>query len=129
MQFLWELLQLVIIAAVTALTPFLVKFIIEKASQLKAGTKNELIASSIDNIAIAVADAIAYTNQTYVDELKKSKTFSVENQKEALQKSLEVAEKSLTESARKYIQTTYGNVAEYLTVKIESDIKKSKEYK
>ena len=74
----------------------------------------------------AIKKAVAYTNQTYVDELKKSNTFSAENQKAALEKSIETAKRLMTEEAYTYLNNAHDNFTEWLTAQVESEVREQK---
>lgn len=64
--------------------------------------------------------------QTYVDDLKKIGTFTEENQRIAMQKALEVAKKQLTQEALEFITTAYGDITEYLTSRLEAEVRNQK---
>ena len=85
------------------------------------------MAKYAQEIAQAVATAVTYVSQTYVDELKKSGTFTEENQKIAIEKALEVARQQLTQEALEFITTAYGDITEYLTSLLEAEVRNQKE--
>ena len=117
------MLQSVVILAVTLLTVYAVNFLAHKTKQIKAAVGNELAEKYIGEVADAVTDAVLATSQTYVDALKQSGTFSVENQKEALRKSIAAAKAQLTAGAEDFLHTAYGDVNKFLETKIEAEIK------
>jgi hypothetical protein len=79
---------------------FAAQFLTAKAQQSKATAKSEIAGRYITEAAEAVSTAILYTAQTYTDTLKKSGTFTVENQKTALYRTLDQAKSLLTERMR-----------------------------
>ena len=110
-------------AAVPVIAAFASKGFVALAQYLGVKVENATFAKYADQIAKAVSTAVIYVAQTYVDELKKSGTFTEENQKIAMQKALEVAKKQLTQEALEFIEITYGDITEYLTSKLEAEVK------
>jgi len=123
---LLTLLQAVIVAAVPVITTYLCNYLKAKKEEAKAKTTNETAKALIDGALDAVVKAVAVTNQTYVDALKKSGEFSPENQREAFRRSFETAKQLLTQEAADYIETAYGSLQEWLTNQIEAQVKESK---
>ena len=122
-DFFATLLQAVLVAAVPVIAAFASKGFVALAQYLGVKVENATFAKYADQIAKAVSTAVIYVAQTYVDELKKSGTFTEENQKIAMQKALEVAKKQLTQEALEFIEITYGDITEYLTSKLEAEVK------
>ena len=122
-EFFSTLLQAVLVAAVPVIAAFASKGFVALAQYLGVKVENATFAKYADQIANAVSTAVIYVAQTYVDELKKSGTFTEENQKIAMQKALEVAKKQLTQEALEFIEITYGDITEYLTSKLEAEVK------
>ena len=122
-EFFSTLLQAVLVAAVPVIAAFASKGFVALAQYLEVKVENATFAKYADQIAKAVSTAVIYVAQTYVDELKKSGTFTEENQKIAMQKALEVAKKQLTQEALEFIEITYGDITEYLTSKLEAEVK------
>ena len=122
-EFFSTLLQAVLVAAVPVIAAFASKGFVALAQYLGVKVENATFAKYADQIAKAVSTAVIYVAQTYVDELKKSGTFTEENQKIAMQKALEVAKKQLAQEALEFIEITYGDITEYLTSKLEAEVK------
>lgn len=122
-EFFSTLLQAVLVAAVPVIAAFASKGFVALAQYLGVKVENATFAKYSDQIAKAVSTAVIYVAQTYVDELKKSGTFTEENQKIAMQKALKVAKKQLTQEALEFIEITYGDITEYLTSKLEAEVK------
>lgn len=125
-EFLSELLIAVIAAAVPVLSAFLIAFIKKVAAQATEQTEDIKRQGYITEIANAVSVAVAATSQTYVDALKKSGSFTVEAQKEAAQKALTACVASISPAAQTFISTVYGDLTEYLTNRIEAEVRKQK---
>lgn len=120
---LTTLLQAVITVAVPILSAFAVKWLNAKAAQASAQATNEKARAYINEAAEAVSTAVAFTSQTYVDELKKSQAFTTDNQKEALNKAKDKALALLSQSAIEFLNMAYGDAAEFLTAQIEKEVR------
>lgn len=120
---LTTLLQAVITVAVPILSTFAVKWLNAKAAQATAQSDNERARAYIQEVAEAVSTAVAYTSQTYVDGLKKSQTFTVENQKEALTLAKDKAISLLSNSAIEFLNMAYGDATNFLTAQIEKEVR------
>ena len=109
-EFLTQLLQAVIAAAIPVCGAYLIKFLNQKSAQIAAETDSVEMKNLIEQVNDAVTKAVTYTTQTFVDSLKKNGIFDAEAQAEALQKSLdktmallsEVAKSALEEIREKY---------------------------
>ena len=73
-----------------------------------------------------VRDCVSATTQTYVDSLKKQGKFDAEAQKIAFQMSFDAVMNTLTEDAKEYLTSIYGDLTVYLTNKIEAEVKAQK---
>ena len=123
---LLALLQAVIIASVPTLTAMACLFLKKKVAEISAKMKNTEGAAFLREATDAVCTAVTYTNQTYVDALKSKGEFSLDNQKEALTKAKDKAIELLSPDAKLYISQTYGSVDQFLTTKIEAEVKDQK---
>ncbi len=125
-EFLFELLQAVATAAIPVCAAFLIQFLRRKSEQI--GTQIDSITDKalLDEVTDAVTTAVAYTSQTYVDALKKVGTFDADAQKKALKKSLDKAVSLLSYSTLNILTEIYGNLDEYLTSKIEAEVRAQK---
>ena len=125
-ELLFQILQAVIIAVIPIVSAYSIKWIKQAAEEAKASADSEKIQGYITEIANAISDAVAATSQTFVDELKKNGTFTMEAQKEAAQKALNACLASISPAATAFIQETYGDLTEYLSNKIEAEVRKQK---
>lgn len=125
-EFLSTLLIAVITAAVPILTTYGIKLIKKAAERAAANTDDIKQQGYIKEIADAVANAVAATNQTYVDALKKSGSLTKEAQAEAMQKSLDACLAAISPAARAFAETAYGDFVKYITTKIEAEVRKQK---
>lgn len=125
-EFLSTLLQAVLIAAVPVIAGAAIKGVQAVAKHLASKTDNDLAKKYLKEVADAIEQAVSFTNQTYVDSLKKSDKFTKENQDEALNKSLETAIALLTADARKFLEEAYGDLDVYLLTRIEPEVRRQK---
>ena len=122
-EMILTMLQSILILAVALLTVYAVKWVAAKTNQAKNAVENETARKYIGEASKAVTDAVLATSQTYVDTMKKTGSFSKENQKEALKLAVETAKDQMTKGAEDFIKTAYGDVNKYLETKIEAEIK------
>lgn len=71
----------------------------------------------------AVFSAVEYVNQTFVDTLKKSGCFDDMAQVTALMQAKSAALKIMDASTKKWLEKTYDDIDNWLTVQIESAVK------
>ena len=126
MEFLKDILYILITAAVPVLTTYLCKFLYSKWTEGKVKIENEKISNTLDNVVTMVLDVVTAVNQTFVDELKKKGEFTEEAAKEAFNRSKETALKMLSEDAIEIITTIYGDLDVYLDTLIEATVKQLK---
>ena len=85
--------------------------------------KSEVTRRLVQEIANAVADAVAAMNQTYVNDLKASGSFDKDAQAKALNGAISAAIKSLSKDALDYIKEISGDdTVGYLTTRIQAQI-------
>lgn len=125
-ELLFDLLLAVITAAVPVLTTFAVSYINKAKEKAIASTDSAKKQDYIKEIADAISDAVSATSQTYVDALKQSGKFTKEAQEEAAKKALSACLASISPAATDFIEDTYGDIKEYLTNKIEAEVRKQK---
>ena len=125
-EVVFNLLMAVITAATTALSAYAIAFIKKKGEQAAAQTDSIKKQDAIKEITDAVSTAVSATSQTYVDALKVAGNFGVEAQKQALMMSLTACIKALSPAAKAFIETSYGDLMEYLTGRIEAEVRAQK---
>lgn len=121
-----ELLLAVATVCLPIITAYVVKAIKKFGDNAAADTEDLKISGYIDEITQAITQAVSSTSQTYVDSLKESGEFTIEAQKIALQKSIETAKAILSPAALEFIDNVYGDFVEYVTPKIEAEVRKQK---
>lgn len=125
-EFLMTLLAAITTAAVPVVSTFIVSAMKRAAENAKADTDNIKVQGYIEEIATAISDAVAATSQTYVDALKQAGKFDLEAQKEAAKKALTACIASISPAAQEFIEDAYGDLKEYLSTKIEAEVRKQK---
>lgn len=125
-ELLIDLLLAVVTAAVPVITAYAVSFINKAKENAVADTDDVKKQSYIKEIADAISDAVAATSQTYVDALKQAGKFTKEAQEEAAKKALNACIASISPAAAEFIEAAYGDIKEYLTTKIEAEVRKQK---
>lgn len=121
-----ELAMTIITVCVPIVTAYLVKAIQKAGNNAAADTENIKVQGYIDEITSVIAQAVSCTSQTFVDELKKKGEFTTEAQKEALERSIKTAMSILSPAAMEFIEEVYGDFKEYITPKIEAEVRKQK---
>lgn len=125
-EVLAALLQAVLLAVVPVCSGFLVQGIRALARYTSAKTDNAMAQKYLEDAANAIATAVSRTNQTYVDTLKKSGTFTKENQQEALGMAIKEAVNLMTHETTNFLKEAYGDMNDYLVSQIEAEVRKQK---
>lgn len=125
-----ELVNELLLAIVTACAPILVAYLVKAIQKFgenaAADTENLKVQGYIEEITKVITQAVSCTSQTYVDALKEKGEFTLEAQKEALQRSLDTVKQILSPAALEFIDNVYGDFVEYMTPKIEAEVRKQK---
>lgn len=127
MEILQQIFELCVIPLLGILTTYLVKLIRKKNKELDEKVSNKISKKYIDMLADTITDCVISTNQTYVDALKEANAFDKEAQKKAFELTYNKIMNVLTEDAKEYLTTIYGDLEIYITTKIESEVKLYKE--
>lgn len=127
MEILQQIFELCVVPLLGILTTYLVKLIRKKNEELDAKVSKEVSKKYIDMLADTITDCVISTNQTYVDALKAANAFDKEAQEKAFELTYNKIMNVLTEDAKEYLTTIYGDLEIYITTKIESEVKLYKE--
>lgn len=125
-EFLTNLAMTVVTAAVPILTAYAVSLISKIKDKTIAQTDSLKQQAYITEIADAVSAAVAATSQTYVDALKRAGSFDLEAQKQAAAMALSACISAISPAAKDFIVAAYGDLTEYLTNKIEAEVRSQK---
>lgn len=115
--------EMIIAQALEALVPLIITILgVLLVNYLKSrGVKDDYI-KTIDQAYALLADCINYTNQTYVDALKKEGAFDKQAQLIAFEKTKDRFYRLCSEEMELAINTAYNSLNEWLQVIIESNI-------
>ncbi len=89
---------------------------------IKSKVGNETLSRYLTEAVGIVNNAVKATYQTYVQSLKAAGTFDKEAQTAALEKAKYAALSQLSEDAREYIRSMYGDLDKWLETQIESSL-------
>lgn len=104
---------------ITAGGLYLVALLRKKTAQLQQGLDNDTASKYIDMACEAVAQAVTYTAQTFVDTLKAENAFTKDKQLEAFNKAKDKTLKILGDTAVEALNEIYGDFDAWLNTKIE----------
>ena len=126
MEFLMELLKIVIMIVVPVATSVLTYYAQKYFNQLIDENVSDEMEATLTKGFQILMDSVNYVQQTYVDSLKQQDKFTAEAQKEAF----ELAKKRAIELMNQYTQDAiihiYGNLDTYIDTMIESIINQNK---
>lgn len=121
-----ELLKAVLIAAIPILSGYLTTLIQSKSKAAQAGTNSILVQNLIAGAEKIVTDTVICTNQTFVDDLKKSGKFDEAAAKKAFEKTKDAILMILPQNTKDVLATLYGDFDAWLDSKIEATVKSEK---
>lgn len=122
LQLLQEIFQVCILPLLGVLTAYIVKYIQAKSDQIVATENNALTEKYTKMLTDTIIDCVKATNQTYVDALKNKNAFDVKAQEEAFQKTSAAVMTILSDDAKKYLDSIYGDLNTYIVNQIEAQV-------
>lgn len=123
---LQDLLYAVITAAVPILTAFALKFFSKYFNKISVETDQLIISDTINESLDLIMKVVSSTSQTYVDSLKASGEFTKEAQEKAFNETKDTIMNLLSEESKELLATLYQDIDAWLTVQIESAVRKQK---
>ena len=126
MVILQQIFELCIIPLLGIVTFYIVQFIKTKTEELNANNSNEVLSKYIEMLSNTICECVIATNQTYVDSLKAQGKFDAEAQKKAFEMTYNSVINILTEDAKVYLTSIYGDLNTYITNMIEAEVNKNK---
>lgn len=111
-----------LIPLLTILTTYLVKFIKAKMDELASKTDNDKVAKYSEMLSDTIVKCVIATNQTFVDSLKAQDKFDKEAQKQAFVLTYEAVVSILSEEAKVYLTSAYGDLDSYINHCIEAQV-------
>ena len=126
MVILQQVFELCIIPLLGIVTFYIVQFIKTKTEELNANNSNEVLNKYIEMLSNTICECVIATNQTYVDSLKAQGKFDAEAQKKAFEMTYNSVINILTDEAKVYLTSIYGDLTAYITNMIEAEVNKNK---
>lgn len=121
-----DIFQVCIIPLLGVFTTYAIKYFNAKSEQIQADNDNALIQKYVEMLNDTISDCVIATNQTYVEALKNKNAFDLEAQKAAFDLTYKAVMNILTEEMTLYLSQVYGDLATYITKKIEAEVNKNK---
>lgn len=118
-----ELLKAVLTVVIPILAGYLVTFIQGKSKSIMAGANSTIAKDLVTGAEKIIVDAVQATNQTFVDELKKSGKFDAAAAEEAFKRTKDAVLKILPQSTKDALSVLYGDVDAWLDAQVESTVK------
>lgn len=126
MEFLMELLKIVIMIVVPVATSVLTYYAQKYFNQLIDENVSDEMEATLTKGFQILMDSVNYVQQTYVDSLKKQDKFTTEAQKEAFELAKKRAIELMNQHTQDAIIHIYGNLDTYIDTMIESIINQNK---
>lgn len=126
MSLLYQIIEVCVIPLLGILTAYIVKYINAKSEEIQIQIDNDLADKYVNMLAETITACVIATNQTYVESLKKQGKFDAEAQKEAFNQTYNAIMAVLTNEAKLYLTNIYGDLAAYITARIEAEVNISK---
>lgn len=123
---LYQLLEVCVIPLIGLLTAYVIKFINAKSAELQNKVENDTADKYIAMLDSTICACVIATTQTYVEALKKDNAFTKEAQQEAFNLTYNAVMAVLTDEAKKYLTSIYGDLTAYITNKIEAEVQINK---
>ncbi len=123
---LYEIFEVCIIPLLGVLTMYIVKFIQKKTEELNSKNENELMNKYLTMLSDTIIDCVIATNQTYVESLKKQGKFDLDAQKIAFEMTYNAVINVLSNEAKDYLTSIYGDLSAYITNMIEAEVNRNK---
>ena len=123
---LYEIFEVCVIPLLGVLTVYIVKFIQKKTEELNSKNENELMNKYLTMLSDTIIDCVVATNQTYVESLKKQGKFDMEAQKIAFEMTYNAVINVLSNEAKDYLTSIYGDLSAYITNMIEAEVNRNK---
>jgi hypothetical protein len=123
---LYQILEVCIIPLLGILTAYFVKWVNAKSAEIQNKVENDTADKYIAMLDDTICACVIATTQTYVDALKKDNAFTKEAQQEAFNLTYNAVMAVLTDEAKKYLTSIYGDLTAYITNKIEAEVQINK---
>lgn len=125
-EFLQELLYLVATGILPVLTVYIVTLLKVKIKEQSTTLENEQLGKYIDSAVDVIETVVIEVNQTFVNSLKLSGSFTEEAAIEAKNLAVEKCKELISEKSKEAIIEIYNDYEKYLNTKIEELVNKNK---
>lgn len=116
-------IQEILLSTLGTIITALIGFGIERGIRyLNTIIKQEKGLKASEEVLETIGSVVKATYQTYVKELKDKNIFDKKAQKQALDKSLQLAQNSLSKETKKFIEKNKGDLPSFLTTQIEKKL-------
>lgn len=126
LEILYKILEVCLIPLLGVATTFFIKWLKAKEEEVLVKIDNDTADKYVAMLFDTISTCVSATTQTYVEALKKEGKFDAEAQKKAFEQTYEAVIASLTEEAKVYLTTIYGDLSSFLMVRIEAEVKAQK---
>lgn len=126
LELLYKILEVCLIPLLGIVTTFFIKWLKAKEEEVLVKIDNDTADKYVAMLFDTISTCVSATTQTYVEALKKEGKFDAEAQKKAFEQTYEAVIASLTEEAKVYLTTIYGDLSTFLMVRIEAEVKAQK---
>ena len=126
LKLLYDIFEVAIIPLLGILVAYGVQFLRAKGAELEAKTDNEILDKYISMLTNTITDCVIATNQTYVEALKKQGSFDAEAQKVAFDLTYQAVINVLSDDAKEYLASAYGDLSTYIGNLIEAEVNRNK---
>lgn len=110
--------------ALVALVLVALNFFLKKTENIK----NEDVRENVQMVLQTIARSINFTNQRFVDELKKEGKFDEEAMREAFYRTKKLVEQQVDAEGRAAVEKMHKDFTVFIEAEIESQINESKKY-
>jgi hypothetical protein len=119
-------LELCVIPLLGLATAYFIKWINAKKEETLVKIDNDMADKYVAMLFDTITTCVSATTQTYVETLKKEGKFDAEAQKAAFEQTYNAVIATLTDEAKIYLTSIYGDLNAFLKVRIEAEVKAQK---
>lgn len=126
MIILQQVFEMCIVPLLGIVTCYIVNYIKAKINELNTVNNNEILTKYLNMLSETVCNCVIATNQTYVNSLKGQNAFDAEAQKKAFEMTYDAIIAVLSDDAKTYLTSVYGDLTMYITNLIEAEVNKNR---
>ena len=123
---LQQIFEVCIVPLLGIITAYIVSYIKAKTNELNTNNSNEILVKYLSMLSETVCNCVIATNQTYVNSLKGQNAFDAEAQKKAFEMTYNAVIAVLSDEAKDYLTSVYGDLTMYITNMIEAEVNKNR---